>query len=197
MERRAGGNTFPGATLPFGMVQWSPDTDHDAWYRYDEKSIMGFSLTHISGAGCPLYGDFAVLPFTGEMTMSPGKDFAPYAAAFDRSKEEAHPGYYAITLANGVRVEITVAERAGIARFIFPEGGPARLLVNAGSSAESLPPGSHDYNHDGITLNGSDGFSAISRAGHFCSSDSHYKIYAVGQVQQAFCRRRPCGRMMP
>ena len=57
-----GGNTFPGATLPFGMVQWSPDTNHDAWYRYDEKSILGFSLTHISGAGCPLYGDFAVLP---------------------------------------------------------------------------------------------------------------------------------------
>ena len=57
-----GGNTFPGATLPFGMVQWSPDTNHDAWYDYSEKSILGFSLTHISGAGCPLYGDFGVLP---------------------------------------------------------------------------------------------------------------------------------------
>jgi predicted alpha-1,2-mannosidase len=183
-----GGNTFPGATLPFGMVQWSPDTNRDAWYRYDEKSILGFSLTHISGAGCSLYGDFGVLPVTGELTGSPGKDFAPYAAAFDHSKEEAHPGYYAVTLANGMRVEITVAERAGIARFTFPEGGPARLLVNAGSSAESIPGGSHDYNHNGITVNGSNAFSAFSRAGHFCSSDSHYKIYAVGRFSKPFVK---------
>lgn len=181
-----GGNTFPGATLPFGMVQWSPDTNRDAWYDYNEKSILGFSLTHISGAGCPLYGDFAVLPTLDELTTSPGKDFGPYAAAFEHSKEEAHPGSYAVTLANGVRVEITVAERAGIARFTFPAGVPARLLVNAGSSAESLPPGSQDYNHNGITLNGSDSFSAFSRAGHFCSSDSHYKIYAVGKFNKPF-----------
>jgi predicted alpha-1,2-mannosidase len=183
-----GGNTFPGATLPFGMVQWSPDTNHDAWYRYDEKSILGFSLTHISGAGCPLYGDFAVLPVTGELTTSPGKDFAPYAAAFDHSKEEAHPGYYAVTLANGVRVEITVAERAGIARFTFPAGTPARLLVNAGSSAESIRGGSHDYNHNSIALDGNDGFSAVSRAGHFCQSDSHYTIYAVGRFSKPFVK---------
>ena len=59
-----GGNTFPGATLPFGMMQWSPDTNTDAWYYYKDKQITGFGLTHISGAGCPLYGDFAVLPVT-------------------------------------------------------------------------------------------------------------------------------------
>ena len=72
-----GGNTFPGATMPFGMIQWSPDTDHDGWYFYTEKQITGFSLTHISGAGCPLYGDFAMLPTTAELTSSPGPDFAP------------------------------------------------------------------------------------------------------------------------
>ncbi|HUY95526.1 MAG TPA: GH92 family glycosyl hydrolase, partial [Terracidiphilus sp.] len=184
-----GGNTFPGASLPFGMAQWSPDTNHEAWYRYDEKSILGFSLTHISGAGCPLYGDFAVLPVTGELTASPGKDFAPYAAAFDHSKEEADPGYYAVTLANGVRVEITVAERAGIVRFIFPSGQPARLLVNAGSSAESIRGGSRDYNHNSIALDGKDGFSAVSRAGHFCQSDSHYTIYAVGRFSKPFINK--------
>ena len=104
-----GGNTFPGATLPFGMIQWSPDTGHEGWYFYTDKQIHGFSLTHISGAGCPLYGDFAVLPTTATLTTSPDKDFAPYAAAFDHSHEEAHPGYYSITLANGMRVELTVA----------------------------------------------------------------------------------------
>ncbi len=55
-----GRNTFPGATLPFGMAQLSPDTNADAWYKFDEQSIRGFSLTHISGAGCSLYGDFGV-----------------------------------------------------------------------------------------------------------------------------------------
>ena len=87
-----------------------------------------------------------------------------------------------------MRVEITVAERAGIARFTFPVGVPARLLVNAGSSAESIPSGSHDYNYDGITLNNGDSFSTFSRAGHFCSSGSHYKIYAVGKFNKPFAK---------
>ena len=58
----------------------------------------------------------------GRFKSSPGADFAPYTAAFDHSHEQAHPGYYDITLANGVRVELTVTERAGIARFTFPAG---------------------------------------------------------------------------
>ena len=109
-----GGNTFPGATLPFGMMQWSPDTNHDAWYFYNDKRIQGFGLTHISGAGCPLYGDFAVLPTSSALTVVPGQEVAANSTAFEHSKEEAHPGFYTVTLANGIRVEITVAERAGI-----------------------------------------------------------------------------------
>src|SRR5579875_1800885 len=66
-----GGNTFPGASLPFGMVQWSPDTGSDAWYDYGQKRIHGFSLTHLSGAGCPVYGDFPVLPWSGDLSVSP------------------------------------------------------------------------------------------------------------------------------
>jgi predicted alpha-1,2-mannosidase len=188
-----GGNTFPGATLPFGMVQWSPDTNEDAWYRYDEKTILGFSLTHISGAGCPLYGDFAVLPLTGELTTSPSKDLKAYAAEFDHAKEETHPGYYAVTLGSGVRVELTTGERAGIARFTFPDGMPARVLVNAGSSADAIPDGpsaardkAADPNE--IRLNGVDAFSGSSRAGHFCGSDSHYLIFSAGQFNKPFKR---------
>ena len=79
-----GGNTFPGATLPFGMVQWSPDTNTDAWYRYDQKELYGFSLTHISGAGCPLYGDFAVLPTLDPLTASLGMNSV--RADFDRKR---------------------------------------------------------------------------------------------------------------
>src|ERR1044072_9349531 len=56
------GNTFPGATAPFGMVQWSPDTTPTGWYKYPDSKIRGFSLTHFSGAGCPAYADFPFMP---------------------------------------------------------------------------------------------------------------------------------------
>ena len=184
-----GGNTFPGATLPFGMIQWSPDTGHEGWYFYPDKQITGFSLTHISGAGCPLYGDFAVLPTAAELKSSPGTDFAPYAAPFDHSREQVHPGYYEITLASGVRAELTVTERAGIARFTFPAGSDARMLVNAGSSANSLPDRDTPPeklagfgNHIEIKPDGT--FSGWSSAGRFCGSDSHYKIYVAGRFNQ-------------
>jgi predicted alpha-1,2-mannosidase len=187
------GNTFPGATLPFGMIQWSPDTNPEAWYKYDPKKIYGFSLTHISGAGCPLYGDFAVLPVAGELTTSPGADFTPYTAAFDHAREQAHPGYYEVTLANGVRAELTVAERGGIARFTFPENADARILVNAGSSANSIP--GHDNppqqlegfgNRIEVKPDGS--FSGWTSAGRFCGSRSSYKLYVAGRFNKPVTR---------
>ena len=187
------GNTFPGATLPFGMIQWSPDTGQDGWYSYKQKQITGFSLTHISGAGCPLYGDFAVLPTTDELTASPGADFTADAAAFDHAHEQAHPGYYEIALANGVRVELTVTERAGVARFTFPDGADARLLVNAGSSANSFAGKDNPVeslkgfgNHIAIQPDGT--FSGWSSAGRFCGSMSHYKIYVSGRFNKPVSR---------
>jgi predicted alpha-1,2-mannosidase len=187
------GNTFPGATLPFGMIQWSPDTNAEAWYKYNAREIHGFSLTHISGAGCPLYGDFAVLPATGELKTSPGADFAPYAAAFDHTHEQAHPGYYEVTLNNGVRVELTVDDRAGIARFTFPEGADARMLVNAGSSANSIPGPDNSPqqlerfgNHIDVKPDGS--FSGWTSAGRFCGSTSSYKLYVAGRFNKPVTR---------
>ena len=188
----AGGNTFPGATLPFGMMQWSPDTNHDAWYSYNDKQIKGFSLTHISGAGCPLYGDFAVLPTLGALTVVPGQEVAAYSTAFEHSKEEAHPGFYAVTLTNGIRVEIAVAERAGIAHFVFPEGVASRLLINAGSSANLYaPPVAGDptsraaYGNQ-IELNSDTSFTGASAAGGFCGPESHYKIYVAGRFNKPY-----------
>jgi len=185
------GKTFPGASLPFGMVQWSPDTTHKAYYFYDEKQIDGFSMTHLSGVGCPIYGDFAVLPITGALASSPGTNFDPYAAPFDHSKEEAHPGYYAIVLANGIRVEITVAERAGIARFIFPEGASARLLINAGSSANTLGPpepgkASRDAFGNSIELTSANSYAGSVTAGNFCGVTSQYKLYVVGRFNKPY-----------
>ncbi|MGA8728006.1 MAG: GH92 family glycosyl hydrolase [Terracidiphilus sp.] len=184
------GNTFPGASLPFGMIQWSPDTNTQAWYIHHQKQIYGFSLTHISGAGCPLYGDFAVLPTMSTLTSSPATGLSPYAAQLDHSNEVAHPGYYAVTLGNGIRVEITVADRAGIARFIFPDGAAARLLINAGSSAnthtsQAHSRGSESYGNS-IELRSADSFAGSVAAGGFCGTDSHYKLYVVGQFSKPY-----------
>jgi len=186
-----GGETFPGASIPFGMVQWSPDTNHRAYYIYDEKQITGFSMTHLSGVGCPIYGDFVVLPTTAALTLSRGTNFDPYAAAFDHSNEQAHPGYYAITLANGIRVEITVAERSGIARFIFPAGASARLLINAGSSANTLgspEPGqaSRDAFGNSIELTSPTSYAGSVTAGNFCGVTSQYKLYVVGRFNKPY-----------
>ena len=104
------------------MIQWSPDTGPDAWYDYGKNRIYGFSLTHISGAGCPLYGDIPVLPWTGDLTVSPHQNRELYTQPFDHTHETAHPGYYAVTLANGIEVEITVTDTRGIAQFRFPTG---------------------------------------------------------------------------
>jgi predicted alpha-1,2-mannosidase len=188
------GNTFPGASLPFGMIQWSPDTGPDAWYNYGKKSIYGFSLTHISGAGCPLYGDFPVLPWPGDLTVSPHANREIYTQPFEHTHEFAHPGYYAVTLANGIRVEITVTERAGIAHFTFPDGTPARLLLNAGGSANSTvvdkKPDDPARANDGysITVNGDYGVSGQARAGNFCGSATRYALYMSAQFDHPFVR---------
>ncbi|HVC46660.1 MAG TPA: GH92 family glycosyl hydrolase [Terracidiphilus sp.] len=187
-----GGNTFPGASLPFGMMQWSPDTNTDAWYYHKQDKVYGFSLTHLSGAGCSLYGDFAILPTTAELATSPGAEggagFAPYAEAIDHMHEDAHPGYYAVALANGIHAEIAVAERAGIARFVFPAGADARVLINAGSSANTIEkPGHHQRGSESygnqIHVRADGSFTGWVSAGGFCSSDSNYKLYVYGHFE--------------
>lgn len=83
----ASANTFPGATLPFGMIQWSPDTENSfgkdarGSYRYKDSAIRGFSLTHLSGPGCPVFGDVPIMPFVG----APPSDPDAYAAKFSHS----------------------------------------------------------------------------------------------------------------
>jgi predicted alpha-1,2-mannosidase len=125
------------------------------------------------------------------LTTSPGTNFDSYAAPFDHSNEHAHPGYYAITLANGIRVEITVAERSGIARFIFPAGADARLLINAGSSANGLTrqiasmPYEDIYGNS-IELTSANSYAGSVTAGNFCSSDSHYKLYVAGRFNKPY-----------
>jgi predicted alpha-1,2-mannosidase len=189
-----GGNTFPGASLPFGMIQWSPDTGSDAWYDYGKKQIYGFSLTHLSGAGCPLYGDFPVLPWAQELTASPEQDRQRYTQSFDHSAERARPGYYAVTLANGIEVQIAVTDRAGIARFRFPQGTSPGLLINPGGSTNSHPHPNGTPKparaEDGylIRIVGNNAVQGRASAGGFCGSPTRYIVYMAAQFQQPFDR---------
>lgn len=185
------GNTFPGASLPFGMIQWSPDSGNDGWYIYDRSSIYGFSLTHLSGAGCPLYGDFPILPWTGELTTSPAAAPDTYTLAFHHDQEEAHPGYYAVTLDNGSKVELTVRDRAGIARIHFPQGQPSRILVK-GTSANTdvhvatLPPVGREHDGTRIRIIGNNAVAGSTTAGGFCGTNSRYTLYFAARFERPF-----------
>jgi len=133
------GNTFPGPSAPFGMVQFSPDTDTTNWdtdsgYEYTDPTIQGFSLTHLSGTGCPDLGDFLFVPEVGTPAFVAGPKDHPelgYQSAFSHSNEEASAGYYAVKLQkSGVKVELTAGERAGFLRFTFPASDEVAILTD-------------------------------------------------------------------
>ena len=126
----ATGHTFPGACVPFGMVQASPDTGTGSWdycsgYRYEDKSIRGFSQTHLNGTGGTDLGDVLILPFSGDLESRDWKE------CIDKKSETASPGYYAVTLKeSNIRAEVTATEHAALYRFRYDGKGPARLLYD-------------------------------------------------------------------
>ena len=179
----AGGNTFPGATVPFGLIQWGPDTRPDGWYHYEDHSIRGFSLTHISGAGCPIYADVPILPWTGDIT---GPGSAPqYSLAFSHAHEQARPGYYAVEFDNGVKTELTVSARAGIGRFLFPAGAVRNLLIKVSDSA-TVDDEKRKADTSAVEVRAPDTIVGTVRSGGFCGSDSHYILYFVLKFARPF-----------
>ncbi|MCF7885378.1 MAG: GH92 family glycosyl hydrolase, partial [Candidatus Marinimicrobia bacterium] len=133
------GHTFPGATLPFGMVQLSPDTDTEGWdwcsgYHYSDSSIMGFSHTHLSGTGASDYGDILVMPTTGRVKLKPGSKDNPekgYRSRFSHKKESATPGFYSVYLEDyDIDVELTVTKRAGFHKYNFPNTDRANIIFD-------------------------------------------------------------------
>jgi predicted alpha-1,2-mannosidase len=186
------GNTFPGASLPFGMVQWSPDTGDNGWYFYNKTKIYGFGMTHLSGAGCPLYGDVPILPITQELTASPATALESYAQSFDHTHEEAHPGYYTVTLGDGIEVSLTATDRAGIARIHFPQGSASHLLVNSGGSANSdvhigtLPPVGREHDGSEIKVTDDNAITGSTTSGGFCGSPTRYTLYFAAKFERPF-----------
>lgn len=137
------GHTFPGATLPHGLVQLSPDTRLLGWdacggYHYDDKSLLGFSHTHISGTGIGDYGDILFLPFTSELKkiVRNGDDrITRFGSNFSHEGEEASPGYYKVTLDDyDVVAELTATPRTGIHRYTFPASSHAGLMIDLTTS---------------------------------------------------------------
>jgi predicted alpha-1,2-mannosidase len=127
------GHTFPGASLPFGMVAPSPDTADTGWdsasgYQYHAPRIMGFSNSHMSGTGIGELGDVLLQPVAGTPWSAATTDFT---AAYDKASESAHPGYYAVTLPeHGVRVELTATQRVALQRYTFDTPGSVQVLVD-------------------------------------------------------------------
>ncbi len=128
----AHGHTFPGAVMPFGMVQLSPDTRLEGWdgcsgYHYSDNRIYGFSHTHLSGTGVADYADVLLKPLSRAVTF----DREAYASPFDHAREEASPGYYAVYLEeDDVRAELTVTPRVGFHRYTFAEGRSRQLILD-------------------------------------------------------------------
>ncbi|MAT90074.1 MAG: glycosyl hydrolase family 92 [Flavobacteriaceae bacterium] len=130
------GHTYPGATLPFGMMQLSPDTRLDGWdgcsgYHYSDSYIYGFSHTHLSGTGVSDYGDVLLMP-TDTLIFHNGADGAPgYRAYFQHKNEKASPGYYEVVLdSTQIEVALTVTQRAGMHRYRYPSSEAQFLLLD-------------------------------------------------------------------
>lgn len=143
------GHTFPGTTLPHGMVQLSPDTRLFGWdacsgYYYDDTSIMGFTHTHLSGTGIGDYGDILFMPVVGEKPLIAGTAEKPdegYRSRFSHEQESARPGYYQVLLQDdSINVELTATLRAGLHRYTYPKASDARLIVD-------MEPTIHGHQH--------------------------------------------------
>ncbi len=144
------GHTFPGATVPFGMVQLSPDTDtllyekdgkyqkevyqYCAGYQYEDKTIVGFSHTHFSGTGHSDLGDFLIMPTTGPLQLNPGTADHPesgYRSSYSHSNEIAEPAYYKVKLDdNNITVELTATARVGFHQYTFPSADTAHIILD-------------------------------------------------------------------
>lgn len=133
------GHTYPGAILPFGAIQVSPDTRLNGWdgcsgYHYSDSKIYGFSHTHLNGTGCEDYCDILVTPFTGEPSVLNDK----YALSFNHKNETASPGYYSVKFDNGISAEMTTANYVGVHRYKFPKNGKRGIIVDLSHRDKTL-----------------------------------------------------------
>src|ERR1700678_22270 len=171
-------NQCPGPTVPFGMVQYSPDTvDNYAGYSHSNKRATGFSMTHAS-VGCPAFGDISMLPTTSPVGSEP----------WDANEEIAHdkdergvPGYYTVRLPSaGVTAELTATNRTGVGRFHYPNDRAARFFVRPGSSLGGTAAAKIKIGDDNTTITGS------ATSGGFCGKNNVYTVYFAMKFSKPF-----------
>ncbi len=169
------GNTVPGATVPFGMLYWSPDPVSGQFYDYGEPVTRGFSLTHLSGPGCGVYGDVPILPILGTPDYPPPVLSTPYRAGYSHQQEVAQPGYYSVRLDSGIAVEIAAAVHSGIAQFTYPSGSSNHtVLIDLSRNLTEIGD-AH------IDLAGAKVTGWVSSGG-FCGAENRYKVYFALQT---------------
>lgn len=155
----ATGHTFPAACVPFGLVQAGPDTGNGSWhycsgYRYEDKTVCGFTQTHLNGTGCPDLGDLRILPFRGE-AASPSE--------FEHGEETATPGYYGVRLKSAAcKVEIAAAGHSAIYRILNEGGGTLKVLVDCAYGITDGDPVKEIY-ASSVVLDGRAGLSGTNR----------------------------------
>jgi predicted alpha-1,2-mannosidase len=160
-----GGNTFPGADVPFGMVQWSPDTNsrpQGGGYSYNDSTVTGFPLTHVSGPGCDGGSDLPILPTVGAVSGTA-------TTTHTHTGEVGNAGYYKVVLGNGVTTELTATARSGMGRFTYPSTTQANLLFKLGSGPTASNPA--------FTVVSSTEVSGSVTGGHFCGASPTYTVY--------------------
>ncbi|WP_445152052.1 glycoside hydrolase domain-containing protein [Baekduia sp. Peel2402] len=171
------GATVPGAAVPFGLVQMSPETApalaaFGAGYDHDDTRIRGFSPTHVSGTGCATFGDVPILPLARTATAPPAR-----RPTFSHATESASAGAYAVTV-DGVRVALTATARVGVMRMTFPRGRvgrPATVLVDAGGSQNG-------DDRAAVRIDPARGeVVASARSGRFCGAGNAYDVHVVAR----------------
>ena len=192
-----GGNVFPGATMPFGMVQFSPEASPVNEKRmiaapggYEDRAtqLRGFSLTNVEGWGCAGgSGDIPFMPATSPIAISPSTDFRhAYAVAFTHADEHAVPGSYRVRLANGVEVSLAAATRMAAGTFTFPAGQPAAILVRTSDSEVGSTAAHTDIDLATHTVSGQ------VTSGNFCGylgtedRRPYYTLYFVANFDRPF-----------
>jgi predicted alpha-1,2-mannosidase len=163
------GNTFPGADVPHGMLQWSPDTTSrpkGGGYNYADSAVSGFSLTHVSGVGCDAAGDLPILPVVGPIGSDPGST----TESFSHSNETASPGYYSVALGNKTSVALSTTTHAGIGQFTFPASTQAGLLLKLNGTQTP-------YASSTLNLSGSTTVTGSVTSTGFCEATNPFTVY--------------------
>jgi len=162
------GHTYPGATVPFGMVQLSPDNGTQGWdwcsgYNYSDSMIAGFSHTHLSGTGIGDWCDISVMPSNGLISDT----IALYREKFAHKNEKATPGYYSVKLNNGISAAFTTTERCGLHQYTFPKNATPVIRFNLGFAINwDAPTGTYIQRVNDSTIMGfrySKGWAQVQR----------------------------------